>query len=126
MYVTNGRLGPEALFTRVRIFGGWDFKVEEVDRWDFAVNGYERGVPMGGDLTSAPIGKSPVFIIRALRDPDGANLDRIQIVKGWLDADGKTHEKVFDVALSDGRKADSAARLTQRGVDAMAVSVVLG
>ncbi len=88
----------------VRVFAGWDFKPEEVDRWDFAKNGYERGVPMGGDLRNAPNGKSPVFMIRSLRDADGANLDRIQIIKGWLDKAGKTHERIYDVAVSDGRK----------------------
>jgi hypothetical protein len=62
---------------------------------------------MGGDLTMAPKGKTPTFLIRALRDPDGANLDRVQIVKGWLDSAGKTHEKVYNVALSDDRKVGS-------------------
>ena len=90
----------------VRVFAGWDFKPEEVQLADFADQGYARGVPMGGELTNAPKGAAPAFMVRALRDPDGANLDRIQIVKGWLDAKGETHEKVFDVALSDGRKPD--------------------
>jgi len=63
-------------------------------------------VPMGGDLKAAPAGKAPSFVIRALRDPDGTNLDRIQVVKGWLDAAGKTQEKVYDVAWSGGRKRD--------------------
>ncbi|MCH8015107.1 MAG: DUF3604 domain-containing protein, partial [Acidobacteria bacterium] len=87
----------------VRLFAGWDFKPEEVDRWDFAKTGYERGVPMGGDLTNAPDGKAPVFMIRSLRDADGANLDRIQIIKGWLDANGQTHERIYDVACADDR-----------------------
>ena len=87
----------------VRVFAGWDFQPDEVERPDFAAEGYRRGVSMGGDLTSAPAGRSPVFMVRALRDPDGANLDRIQIIKGWLDAQGTTHEKVHDVAVSDGR-----------------------
>jgi hypothetical protein len=90
----------------VRVFAGWDFKPDEVNLPDFADQGYARGVPMGGDLTNAPQGAAPVFLVRTLRDPDGANLDRLQIVKGWLDAKGETHEKVFDVALSDGRKPD--------------------
>ncbi len=90
----------------VRVFAGWDFKPEEVQLADFADQGYARGVPMGGELANAPKGAAPAFMVRALRDPDGANLDRIQIVKGWLDAKGETHEKVFDVALSDGRKPD--------------------
>ena len=73
---------------RVRMFAGWDFEAEEVTRHDFVEQGYRRGVPMGGDLRKAPEGKAPAFMIRALRDPDGANLDRVQIIKGWLGADG--------------------------------------
>jgi hypothetical protein len=87
----------------VRVFGGWDFEADEVHRPDFAREGYKRGVPMGGDLSNAPEGKAPSFMVRALRDPDGANLDRIQVIKGWLDAKGETHERVYDVAVSDGR-----------------------
>jgi hypothetical protein len=94
----------------VRVFAGWDFEPEEVDRWDFAKNGYERGVPMGGDLRNAPKGKAPVFMIRSLRDADGANLDRVQIIKGWLDESGKTHERIYDVAVSDGRKIGKDGR----------------
>ena len=59
---------------------------------------------MGGDLTKGPEGKAPSFMIRALRDPDNANLDRVQVIKGWLDAAGKTHERIYDVACADGRK----------------------
>jgi len=88
---------------RVRLFAGWDFKQDDVIRHDFIAQGYRRGVPMGGDLRKAPKGKSPTFMIRALRDPDGANLDRIQVIKGWLDKKGKTHERIYDVAVSDGR-----------------------
>ncbi len=97
---------------RVRVFGGWDFGPEDVARPDFAEQGYRRGVPMGGDLWNAPDGKAPAFMVRALRDPDGANLDRLQVIKGWLDDDGKTHERVYDVAVSDGRQiaADGRAR----------------
>jgi hypothetical protein len=87
----------------VRVFGGWDFTVDEVERRDFADRGYRGGVPMGGDLSNAPEGKAPSFMVRALRDPDNANLDRVQIIKGWLDADGETHERIYDVACSDGR-----------------------
>jgi hypothetical protein len=89
---------------RVRVFAGWDFEPDDVVRPDFTREGYKRGVPMGGDLSGAPVGKAPTFMIRALRDVDGANLDRIQIIKGWLDSDGDTHEKVYDVAVSDGRE----------------------
>jgi hypothetical protein len=87
----------------VRVFAGWDFRADEVERQDFAREGYARGVPMGGDLTAAPDGKAPSFMIRALRDPDNANLDRVQVIKGWLDEAGETHERIYDVACSDGR-----------------------
>ena len=59
--------------------------------------GYTKGVPMGGDLSDAPTGKAPTFLVAALKDPIGANLDRIQIVKGWLDKGRQLHEKVYDV-----------------------------
>ena len=79
---------------------------------DFAAKGYRNGVPMGGELRKAPKGKAPAFMVRALRDPDGANLDRVQIIKGWLDEKGKTQERIYDVAVSDGREisADGRAR----------------
>jgi hypothetical protein len=88
---------------RVRVFGGWDFSADDLGRSDFVSQGYGRGVPMGGELGNASSGKKPSFLIRALRDPDGANLDRIQVIKGWLDANGETHERIYDVAVSDGR-----------------------
>jgi len=94
----------------VRVFAGWDFRPDEVHRPDFASQGYQRGVPMGGDLGAAPAGAKPRFMVRALRDPDGANLDRIQIIKGWVDAAGKSHERIFDIAVSDGRKIDKDGR----------------
>jgi hypothetical protein len=92
----------------VRVFGGWDFTADEVEQQDFADRGYRGGVPMGGDLTKAPRGKAPLgrapsFMVRALRDPDNANLDRIQIIKGWLDKKGKSHERIYDIACADGR-----------------------
>jgi len=97
---------------RVRVFAGWDFQADEVSRPDFIAQGYRRGVPMGGELRQAPSGKAPAFMVRALRDPDGANLDRVQVIKGWLDKKGKSHERIYDVAVSDGRKigADGRAR----------------
>ncbi|MEE8135041.1 MAG: DUF3604 domain-containing protein, partial [Gemmatimonadales bacterium] len=95
---------------RVRVFAGWDFEAAEVSRPDFASEGYTRGVPMGGDLREAPSGRVPRFMIRALRDPDGANLDRVQIIKGWLDANGETHERIYDVAVSDGRRIGDDGR----------------
>ncbi len=88
----------------VRVFAGWDFEESEVQRPDFAKVGYERGVPMGGDLQNAPDGKAPTFVVRALRDVDGANLDRVQMVKGWMDGQGKLHERVYDVLCSDDRQ----------------------
>ena len=87
----------------VRLFGGWDFVSADADRRDPASVGYEKGVPMGGDLAQAPRGKSPSFLIRAVKDPDGANLDRVQVIKGWRSSGGELHEKVYSVALSDGR-----------------------
>jgi len=95
---------------RVRVFAGWDFQEPEVQRPDFAAQGYARGVPMGGDLRPGLEGAAPTFMVRALRDPDGANLDRIQIIKGWLDSDGKTQEKIYDVAVSGGRKIGEDGR----------------
>jgi hypothetical protein len=65
---------------------------------------------MGGDLSAAPTGKAPTFMIRALRDPDNANLDRVQVIKGWLDKKGKTHERIYDVAVSDGREIGKDGR----------------
>jgi len=94
----------------VRVFGGWDFETEEVQRPDFAKQGYARGVPMGGELSKAPDGHAPKFMVRALRDPDGANLDRIQIIKGWLNEDGKSEEKIYDIAVSDGREIAADGR----------------
>jgi len=94
----------------VRIFAGWDFVADDVLRADFADTGYTGGVPMGGDLSEAPSGAAPKFMVRALRDPDGANLDRIQIVKGWLDASGELNERVYDVAVSDGRTIEPDGR----------------
>jgi len=90
----------------VRFFGGWDFEAKDAHNRLPAQIGYTRGVPMGGDLSSAPQGRAPTFLVAALKDPTGANLDRYQIVKGWLDKGGKLHEKVYDVAWSGERKPD--------------------
>lgn len=89
---------------RVRFFGGWDFAPVDARAKNPAEIGYKKGVPMGGDLSKAAKGKAPTFLIRAVKDPNHANLDRIQIIKGWVDKDGKPHEKIFNVAVSDGRK----------------------
>jgi hypothetical protein len=96
-----GTTGPRI---SLRLFGGWDFAPADARAKDLATRGYRKGVPMGGDLAVAPKGKAPTFLIRAVKDPVDANLDRIQVVKGWLDADGKSREKVFNVAASDNRK----------------------
>ncbi len=100
---------------RVRVFAGFDFTKDDLERSDFAKYGYENGVPMGGDLKAAPQGKAPSLLIRALRDVDGANLDRIQVIKGWLDAGGQTHEKVYDVAWSNGRQPGTDGKLPPVG-----------
>jgi hypothetical protein len=99
----------------VRFFGGWDYAPEDAMRADLARAGYAGGVPMGGDLTKPPRGKSPSFLIRAVRDPDGANLDRVQVIKGWHDDKGELREKVYDVALSDGRGADRNGKVEPVG-----------
>ena len=84
----------------VRLFGGWDFVPEDL-KADWVKAGYARGVPMGGELkASAAKGTAPRFIVSALKDPVGANLDRAQIVKGWIDTSGKLHEQVHDVVWS--------------------------
>jgi hypothetical protein len=100
---------------RVRVFAGYDFVADDVSRSDFLANGYARGVPMGGDLAPAPSGKSPTLLLQAMRDPDGANLDRIQVVKGWLDGENETHEQVFDVAWSGDRKPGRDGKLPSVG-----------
>jgi hypothetical protein len=92
----------------VRFFGGWDFEAKDAKTRMPAAVGYAKGVPMGGDLSDAPRGKSPTFLVGALKDPIGANLDRIQIIKGWLDNKGDTHEKIYDVVWGGDRKPDEA------------------
>jgi Protein of unknown function (DUF3604) len=105
-----GTTGPRIL---VRFFGGWDYTEQDLNSRQPAFRGYEKGVPMGGDLRGS--GDTPTFMVYALRDVIGANLDRIQIVKGWLDADGETHEKVYDVAWSTGREPDAKGVLPPVG-----------
>ena len=91
----------------IRFFGGWNFRDSDVSHPDLAMIGYEKGVPMGGVLLGAESSNNPGFIVGASKDPIGANLDRIQIVKGWIDALGNTHEKIYEVALSDERVIDA-------------------
>jgi hypothetical protein len=100
---------------RVRVFGGFDFNPSDAERRDFADHGYSTGVPMGGDLRQQAHDGSPSFVIQATRDPDGANLDRIQIVKGWLDNQGVTHEQVYDVSWSEGRQPGADGKLPPVG-----------
>jgi hypothetical protein len=104
--------GPRML---VRFFGGWDFVPGDAHNRLPAAIGYTKGVPMGGDLAKAQDGKSPTFLVAALKDSIGANLDRIQIVKGWLDKDGKTQEKVYDVVWSGDRKPGRDGKLPAVG-----------
>ena len=104
---TYGTTGPRML---VRFFGGFDFTAEDGQTREPGAIGYEKGVPMGGDLSAAPAGKSPTFLVAALKDPISGNLDRIQIIKGWLDAKGKTQERIYDVAVSDDREINADGR----------------
>lgn len=97
VYATTG---PRIL---VRFFGGWEYDPKDTEAKEMTEVGYKKGVPMGGDLTKAPEGKAPIFLIQAVKDPKGANLDRIQVIKGYLDNDGKPQERIYDVALSDDR-----------------------
>lgn len=99
----------------VRFFGGWGFDEGDLRSRQPAFIGYEKGVPMGGDLRKGPEGQAPSFMILALRDPIGANLDRVQIVKGWMDAEGNLQEKVYDVAWSGDRDPDANGKLPPVG-----------
>ena len=107
---TYGTTGPRMT---VRFFGGWNYNQKDLLANDPAKIGYAKGVPMGGDLVKQKSNKAPSFMVYAMRDPKSAYLDRIQIVKGWLDAKGKLHERVYDVAVSDGRKIDKSGRAKQ-------------
>ena len=108
-----GTTGPRMA---VRLFGGWDFTDQDWNSRIPANVGYEKGVPMGGDLRVMPDdAKAPSFLVYALRDPIGANLDRIQIVKGWLDKKGVTREKVYDVAWSGDRVRGADGKLPAVG-----------
>ena len=111
VYATTG---PRII---VRFFGGWDFTEADANSRLPAEAGYRKGVPMGGDLTTAPDGKSPTFLIAALKDSMSGNLDRIQVVKGWLDDDGNTQEKVYNVVWGDAEKRslDAAGKLPPVG-----------
>ncbi|QFU74162.1 DUF3604 domain-containing protein [Halioglobus maricola] len=109
---TYATTGPRI---RLRFFGGYDFDKSDIAGRNLARIGYAKGVPMGGDLGAAPSGTVPGFMLWAQRDPDGANLDRLQIVKGWVDASGATREKVYDVAWSGDRKPGRDGKLPPVG-----------
>jgi hypothetical protein len=94
----------------VRTFGGFDFASDDAYSNNFARIGYQKGVPMGGDLSTAPRGKKFSMMIAASKDPDGANLDRIQVIKGWVDSKGKQHERIYDAAVSGDRKVGEDGR----------------
>jgi len=109
-YATTGsRMG-------VRFFGGWEFTDQDLNSRQPAFAGYDKGVAMGGDLRARTSGASaPTLMVYALRDPIGANLDRIQIIKGWMDAQGATHENVYDVAWSGDRRVGADGKLPAVG-----------
>ena len=109
---TYATTGPRMM---VRFFGGWDFNAEDAQTRLPAAVGYAKGVPMGGDLREAPSGKAPTFIVAALKDPLSGNLDRIQIVKGWLGANGETEEKVYDVVWGGDRTPGADGKLPAVG-----------
>ncbi len=99
--------GTSGTLIRLRFFGGWDFDGDLVEDEDFVEEAYKKGVPMGGDLPAKPLfRKAPTFAVWALKDPESGNLDRIQIIKGWVNKWGRASEKIYDVALSDGRAVD--------------------
>ena len=117
--IFNGMMRKETYATTgprmtLRLFGGWDFTDADLEG-DFVKAGYERGVPMGGDLKPGDGASAPTFIVAAMKDANGANLDRVQIVKGWVDAQGKTQEKVYDVAWSDERTPDATGKVPAVG-----------
>lgn len=97
----------------VRFFGGFDFTENDLGA-EMVATGYAKGVPMGGDLTGAD-GKAPTFMVAASKDPRGANLDRVQIVKGWVDAEGKSHEKIYEVVWSGDRSPDANGKVPAVG-----------
>ena len=101
--------GTTGVRIKVRLFGGWDYKDTLLDESDWVKTAYRDGVPMGADLLPKK-GAAPTFIVWAVKDPDDANLDRIQIIKGWTKG-GKTFEHVYDVAWSDGRKPDKSGEV---------------
>jgi hypothetical protein len=100
---------------RVRLFAGWDFSMEDAMSPDIAAIGYAKGVPMGGELAAAPAGAAPHFIVSAAKGPIDHNLDRIQVIKGWLDGNGEAQEKIFDVVWAGDRQPDAQGKLPAIG-----------
>ena len=99
---------------QVRFFGGWDFVADDVKKADYAKIGYQKGVPMGGDIAPVAGKKAPSFMIHAAKDPKGANMDKVQVIKGWTKG-GKTFEKIYDVVWSGDRKVDAKGKLPSVG-----------
>ncbi len=99
----------------VQLFAGWDFPDNAESSEDFARIGYDYGVPMGGDLTANASASAPEFLVRAVKDPMDANLDRLQIVKGWVDAAGQQYEKVYNIDWSGDRELDAEGNLPAVG-----------
>jgi hypothetical protein len=100
---------------QLRVFGGFSFRPADADADDMAAVGYAGGVPMGGDLTDAPRGQAPKLLIHAAMDPMSGNLDRIQVIKGWVDEDGESHDRIYEAAWSDGRKLGPDGKLPPVG-----------
>ncbi|MFO1502238.1 MAG: DUF3604 domain-containing protein [Steroidobacteraceae bacterium] len=107
-----GTSGPRIA---LRVFGGFAFRAADAKASDIAAVGYRRGVPMGADLTAAPRGKAPSFLVHAVKDERSGNLDRLQMIKGWLDSAGARHEKVYDIAWSGNRRPDAQGKLPAVG-----------
>jgi hypothetical protein len=99
----------------LRVFGSFAFVADDARARDIAAVGYRKGVPMGGDLSNAPRGKAPSFLVHAVKDPICGNLDRVQVVKGWLDGAGQAHERIYDVVWSGNRRRDAAGKLPPVG-----------
>jgi hypothetical protein len=107
-----GTTGPRMT---VRFFGGWNFEAADAQGRTPGAIGYSKGVSMGGELSDAPAGGAPSFLVAALKDPYSGNLDRVQIVKGWLDSKGETHEKVYDVVWAGDRRPGRDGKLPPVG-----------
>ena len=101
----------------LRFFGGWDYASDDALSPNFAEIGYRKGVPMGGDLVLPSEGAAPSFLLRAVKDPDGANLDRVQVVKGWRDAKGELHEEGPRCRLVGRPRQDRRRQAPRRRID---------